>query len=285
MPRWRIASSALIAVAGLAAARVAPAAELELAGYLGVTLPFYEQTFPIDLRPPERPLQGIELRQERALSLNAKGGLVLAGGATLYVGGAFGIEARYDSADVDITAEPPLYSIRLSSPFPTFSTTLEPAPTVVSISALTPISLNLKLRTPGPLRFFISGGVSYLPDFQLAVAQPLNLRLAGLGLPAGLDLGTLIAQAVSRPDDPTEDSRFGANVGLGLQIKISDHAAIVGEARAFYFPKQVLNWRVTQAGGVVTLPSELLQSLEAQLEPVRFNPAYFHLLGGLAFTF
>jgi hypothetical protein len=266
-------------------AAAASAAELELAGYAGLTLPFYEQTFPIDLRPPERPIQGIQIRQEQPLQLNAKGGLVLAGGATLYLAGAFGIEARYDSADVDITADPPVYSLRLSSPFPNFETTLQPAPTVVTISALTPVSLNLKLRTPGPLRFFISGGVSYLPDFQLAVTQPLSLRLAGLGLPPGLDLGSLTAQAVSRPDQPSEETRFGGNVGLGLQIKLSDHAALVADARVFYFPKQVLTWQVTQSGGLVTLPEELLQALEAQLEPVRFNPAYFHLLGGLAFTF
>ena len=100
--------AALIFLLGAGPAR---AAELELAGYLGVTLPFYEQTFPIDLRPPERPIQGIEIRQEEPLRLNAKGGLVLAGAATVYFGGAFGIEARYDSADVDIQAEPPLYSL------------------------------------------------------------------------------------------------------------------------------------------------------------------------------
>jgi len=269
----------------LAGGSPAVAAELELAGYAGLTLPFYEQTFPIDLRPPERPIQGIQIRQEQPLRLNAKGGLVFAGAATVYLGGAFGLEARYDSADVDITADPPLYSLRLSSPFPNFSTTLEPAPTVVTLSSLTPISLNLKLRTPGAIRFFISGGVSYLPDFQLAVTQPLNLRLGGLGLPPGLDFGSLTAQAVSRPDESTEESRFGGNVGLGLQFKLSDHAALAVDARVFYFPKQVLNWQVVQAGGVVVVPDELLDALEAQLEPVRFNPAYFHLLGGIAFTF
>lgn len=269
----------------LTSVRDAPAAELEIAGYVGLTLPFYEQTFPIDLRPPERPIQGIELRQERPLSLNAKGGLVLAGGATLYLGGGFGIEARYDSADVDITAEPPLYSLRLSKPFPSFSTTLEPAPTEVTLSSLNPVSLNLKLRTSGEIRFFLSAGVSYLPDFQLAVTQPLNLRIAGIGLPPGLDFGTVSAQAVSRPDDAAQESRFGGNVGLGLQIKLGEHAALVAEGRVFLFPKHVLSWEVLQVGGGLTLPDELIQSIEAQLEPVTFNPAYFHLLGGIAFTF
>jgi opacity protein-like surface antigen len=264
----------------------APAAalELELAGYGGVTFPFYEQSFSIDLRPPERPFPGVELRQERPLTLNGKGGLVLAGGATLYLTGGLGIEVRYDSADVDIGADAPVYSVRTSFPLPSFSATLEPAPTVISLSNLTPVSLNLKLRTGGPLRFVLSGGVSYLPDFQFAVTQPLNLRLSGISLPPGLDLGTINASAITRPEDP-ESSRFGGNVGLGLQIKISDNVALVGDARVFGFPKQVLEWQVTQRGGVVAVPPELLEALEAQLEPVRFNPAYFHLLGGIAFTF
>jgi hypothetical protein len=264
---------------------VAAAAELEIAAYGGLTLPFYEQSFPIDLRPPERPFPGIEITQDRPLTLNAKSGLVFAGGATLYLGGSFGLEARYDSADVDIGAEPPSYSVRLSSPFPNFRTTLQPSPTVVTLSALHPVSLNLKLRTSGTLRFFLSAGVSYLPDFQLAVSQPLNLSIAGVPLPSGVRLGTLTAVAISRPEDPSTESRFGGNLGFGLQIKMGDHVALVGEGRVFLFPKQVLTWQVTQQSGIVSLPAEVLNALEDGLEPVRFNPAYFHLIGGLAFTF
>jgi hypothetical protein len=284
-PAARTLVSLATAVAALVLLRPAAAAELELAGYLGATLPFYEQTFPIDLRPPERPIQGIEIRQEEPLRLNAKGGLALAGGATVYFGGAFGIEARYDSAGVDIGAEPPLYSLRLSKPFPSFSTTLEPAPTVVTISSLNPVSLNLKFRTGGRTRFFFSAGASYLPEFQLAVTQPLNLRVGGIGLPPGLDFGTVTAQAVSHPDDPSQESRFGGNAGLGLQIPLGEHASLVVEGRVFFFPKHELAWEVVQAGGALTLPDELLKSLEAQLAPVVFNPAYFHLIGGIAFTF
>jgi hypothetical protein len=59
----------------------------------------------------------------------------------------------------------------------------------------------------------------------------------------------------------------------------------VVDARAFYFPEQVLEWQVTQTGGPAALPPALLQAIEDQLEPVRFNPAYFHLQGGLAFSF
>ena len=275
-----LVSAAVLVVAPAAAS----AAELELAGYGGVTFPFYEQSFSIDLRPPDRPFPGVELRQERPLTLNGKGGLVFAGGATLYLTGGLGIEVRYDSADVDIGADAPVYSVRTSSPLPAFSATLEPAPTVVTLSNLSPVSLNLKLRTGGPLRFVLSGGVSYLPDFQLAVSQPLNLRLSGVSLPPGLDLGTINASAITRPEDP-ESGRFGGNVGLGLQIKLSDNVALVGDARVFAFPKQVLEWRVTQRGGLVAVPPELLDALEAQLEPVRFNPAYFHLIGGIALTF
>ena len=216
------------------------------------------------------------------LQLNAKGGLTFAGGATLYFG-PIGIEGRYDLAEVDPTADPPLYSLRLSSPFPSVSTTLVPSPTEVEVSSLTPLSLNLKLRTPGGV-FTVSGGVSYLPDFELAVRQPLNLRVGGVGLPV-LDLGALTAEAVSRPQDPSRDSRLGANAGLGLRLPLSDHAGLVVDARGFYFPEQVLEWRVIQTGGPVTLPPALLQAIQQQLEPVRFNPAYFHLQGGIALSF
>jgi hypothetical protein len=269
------------ALAALLAAASTNGAELELAGYVGYTLPFYEQTFPIDLRPPSGAIQGIELRQVEPLKLNAKGALTLAGGATLFFG-PLGIEGRYDSAKVDPTADPPVYSLRLSSPFPSLTTTLAPSPTAVSVSHLTPLSLNLKLRSA--VGFSISGGVSYLPDFELAVRQPLNLRIGGAGLP-GLDLGSVTAEAVSRPQDPSRDSRFGANLGVGLRIPVSDHAGLVVDARAFYFPEQVLEWRVAQTGGPVTLPPALVQSIAQQLEPVRFNPAYFHLQGGLALSF
>lgn len=274
----------LLVLASSVGAASASAATLEIAGYAGLTLPFYEQTFTIDLVPPENPASGVTLKQERPLTLSAKSGLVLAGGATVYFGGALGIEARYDSAVVDITSEPPLYSVSLSSPLPKLGFTLEPSPTAVTVSSLTPLSLNLKLRSPGPLRFFVSGGVSYLPDFQLAVTQKLNVAVAGIALPVGVSFGSLSATAVSRPDD-TERSRLGGNAGLGLQIKLGDHVALVGEGRVFFFPKQELTWKVSQEGGFVTVPPEVLKALEQQLEPVRFNPAYFHLIGGIAFTF
>ena len=258
------------------------AATLEIAGYGGLTLPFYEQTFTVSLAPPANPTVGVDIRQERPLSLNAKSGLALAGAATVYFGGALGIEARYDSAAVDITSEPPLYSLRLSRPLPTVDLTLEPVPTVVTVSSLTPLSLNVKLRTPGPLRFFLSGGLSYLPDFQLAVVQKLEVNVAGILLP--VNLGSLTASALTRPQDP-QNGRFGGNAGLGIQIKVGEHVALLGEGRVFLFPKHVLTWRVSQQGGLVTLPQEALTALEQQLEPIRFNPAYFHLEGGIAFTF
>ena len=274
----------LALASSLATASSVRAATLEIAGYGGLTLPFYEQTFTVSLVPPADLISGVTLQQERPLSLNAKGGLVVAGGATVYFGGALGLEARYDSATVDITSEPPLYSVTLSKPLPNLRFTLEPAPTVITVSSLTPVSLNLKLRTPGPLRFFFSGGVSYLPDFQLAVRQRLDVSIASIPLPPGIDLGSLSATAITRPEDP-ERGRIGGNVGLGLQIKLGEHMALVGEGRAFFFPKQVLTWSVSQQAGLVTLPPEVTKALEQQLEPIRFNPAYFHLMGGLAFTF
>ena len=86
----------LLALVSSVPAASVRAATLELAGYAGLTLPFYEQTFTIDLIPPGNPVEGVTIQQERPLTLSAKSGLVLAGSATVYFGGAFGIEARYD---------------------------------------------------------------------------------------------------------------------------------------------------------------------------------------------
>ena len=224
------------------------------------------------------------LQQERPLSLNAKSGLVLAGGATVYLGGAFGIEARYDSATVDITSEPPLYSVTLSRPLPNLRFTLEPAPTVDHRVLAHSRLAQLEAAHAGAPAVLPLGGSEL--SSRLPARGPAEARLEhrGISLPPGVNLGSLSATALTRPEDP-ETGHLGGNVGLGLQIKLGEHVALVGEGRAFFFPKHVLTWRVSQQGGLVTLPPEVTTALEQQLEPIRFNPAYFHLVGGLAFTF
>ena len=273
-------------------AEAASAAELELAGYAGLTLPFYEQTFPIDLRPPERPIQGIQIRQEQPLQLNAKGGLVLAGGATLYLAGAFGIEARYDSADVDITADPPVYSLRLSSPFPNFETTLQPAPTVVTISALTPVSLNLKLRTPGSVRFFVSGGVSRLPSFEFTLDQRIGLGVTGINVitrqatisSVGIS-GALTP--VGNKDAPNVEggSRWGGNLGGGLQFSLGKNVTLLAEARYFYFPSQEFEWSVDTDRTLTSIEQALLDATLSRVPLVEFKPQFFQVTGGITLSF
>ena len=109
------------------------------------------------------------------------------------------------------------------------------------------------------------------------------MSVAGIPLPPGTNLGSLTATAVTRPED--DNSHLGGNAGLGLQIQLGEHVSLVGEARGFFFPKQVLSWQVSQQPGFVTLPSEVTNALAQQLQPIQFNPAYFHLVGGIAFTF
>ena len=271
---------ATVAFALLASAP-ARAAELELAGYVGYTLPFYEQTFPIDLRPPGGAIQGIQLLQVEPLRLNAKGGLTFAGGATFYFG-PVGIEGRYDSAQVDPTADPPVYLLRLSSPFPSVSTTLVPSPTEVEVSSLTPLSLNLKLRAGRRVQRI---GWSQLPAGFRARGAPAVQPACGRRRASGARSWGAGGGSPFEASGPVRDSRFGANAGLGLRLPLSDHAGLVVDARGFFFPEQVLEWRVTQTGGPVTLPPALLQAIQQQLEPVRFNPAYFHLQGGIALSF
>ena len=49
-----------------------------------------------------------------------------------------------------------------------------------------PLSLNLKLRTPGRVRLALSGGLSYLPELNVVSAQAVRLRSVQVpGVPAG----------------------------------------------------------------------------------------------------
>jgi hypothetical protein len=263
----------------LGAAAPAPAAELELAFYGGKVAPFYEQSIVANLGGGS-PVAGLTLEQVEPFELTATGGLTLAGGATLWLG-AFGIEGRYDSADVDIEATGPVYRLTLRRPLPPASVVLSPSATLIDLQAVTPISLNLRLRTSGSVRFFLSGGLSYLPALNVDVRQELGVEVPPL---PEFSLGALNLRATARPEDDGEGGRLGANLGAGLQFGLGGGFALVVDARAFAFKEQVLEWTVGP-GSAGILPQEVLDAVAERLEPVRFTPAYFHLSGGLALRF
>jgi len=60
----------------------------------------------------------------------------------------------------------------------------------------------------------------------------------------------------------------------------------VAEGRYFRFQKQTLQWgRAETAGVLPAIPEDLVRQIESRLEPVVFNPAFFHASLGVAVRF
>src|SRR3989304_8431697 len=145
-----------------AAAAAAPlrAGEVELTGSLGYTFPFYSQTFTYDPGAVTVPIPGVSIEQNGVFELKASGGLAFGAALTFYPTSGFGVELRFDSADVTLDTRSASYTVRadLPAPLPPVVADLALTKGEANLKALTPFSLNLKLRSGGSLCFIASGG-------------------------------------------------------------------------------------------------------------------------------
>jgi hypothetical protein len=264
----------LSAVLG-AAASPAAAGGVELAVQLGRSLPFYEQSFalnPDDIVPPGEPID-----TSGRFDLELGGGLVASGSLTLRFTDNVGLEARVDSAKVELEVT----GGRVSSDLRDLVPGLPSIPVSGDLSGetqigrLTPFSLNLQLGFGEQVRFVISGGGSYIPA--TTVAATVRVRLGVSDIP-GLPPITLPGLSVSAA--ATLDGGFGGNLGAGLRIAVSPQVALIVEARAFGFPKRELQWGPGSGD-----PSLIEEALAEALDPIVFQYGFFQATGGLAFTF
>jgi hypothetical protein len=265
---------------------VAAADGLELAGYLGRAVPTYSQSFsyaPISIPPP---FPGVSVEQTGSFGLDASGGVVFGAGLTWFLADAVGIEGRLDTADVDIETSAPSFVVRvdLPTPLPDLSTDVVLDPASVSLKRLTPVSLNLLLRTPGPLGLRLSGGVTFLPDAELSVVQ--NVGLAGTPLDVfvdRIDVATLPIRAEAAPSEG--GPRLGGNAGAGLQLRLGERLTLMGEARVFFFGAQTLQWSRVPGVQLSAIEELALTEIERQLAPIEFDLVFFNVTAGLALSF
>src|SRR5260370_39318661 len=105
----------------------ASAGDIELAGYAGPAVPFYDQTFRYDPGTLVSPFRGVTIQQQGVFRLEAKGGLAFGGGLAWYVVGPLGLAARIDTAGADVrtTGAPYPVSVALPPPPPPLSTDLD----------------------------------------------------------------------------------------------------------------------------------------------------------------
>lgn len=259
---------------------LASAGEIELAAYAGPALPTYEQRFRYD--PGAIPLPpGISVQQEGVFGLDAKGGIAFGGSLTWYFAKAIGVEARVDSAGVDVQSQAAQFSVdlRLPSPLPPVGVRLEPTGTV-ELDRLTPISLNIKLRTPGRVRFVLSAGASWLPSVSFSATETIGLGVTGLGGPTGVIVPTLPLQAGGEIEQA-----FGVNAGVGFQVAVARKVSLVAEGRFFSFPERSLEWGRADNRLLSAVEQALVQEIERRLGPVEFSPRFFQATAGLAVRF
>ena len=270
----------------LAAPALADAGELELTGYAGYTFPFYSQSFQYDPGPVTVPIPGVTVTVEQngAFGLKASGGPAFAGGLAYYVTDGFGFEIRYDHADIKVETQPSSYNIRVGLPAP-----LDPVVAALTLTegtadlkAAAPLSLNLKLRTGGHVRLTVSGGASKLGDLEATVEQTIGLGVINFNLDENnLQVGTIVFKATGIAGA----SSWGGNLGLGLQIPIGEHAALVLEGRGFYFPKRTLEWEPVLDRPLSDIEQALLARVQERLPPVEFEPWWVQATAGLSIRF
>lgn len=261
----------------------AAAGGLELAVYVGASVPFYGQSFRYDPSPLLRRFpSGVTIREDNVFRFDARGDVALGGGVTWFFAGPLGLEGRLDSVDASVTSSGALYSLFVDLPRPlgSLSQEFDLGSGVVELERLRPLSLNLKLQTGGRARLYASAGVSYLPALRFAATQAIgsHFTVGGVELPIR---SSVPLRAEALPEE--ERGRFGFDVGAGVKIRLIPKLALLAEARYFRFPEHVLQWSVG-----TELPLRLDGSggdLAARIPPVRFDPTFFQATAGIAVTF
>ena len=260
------------------AAPAASAGDLELAAHAGSALPSYGQSFRLD--PGLIPLPpGVSIEQEGVFRLDARGGLAVGGGLTWYLAGPVGLEARLDSAGVDVRTQEARFTVELRPPAPLPPVVVSVEPTgSVDLDRLTPVSLNFKVCTPGRLRFALSAGASWLLPVSFTVTQTIGLGLGGAG--AGITIPAFTLRASGGID-----GAIGVNAGAGLQIAVGGKVSLSAEGRFFYFPERTLTWTRLDDRSLSASELALAQELLSRLGPVEFSPSFFQATAGIAVRF
>ncbi len=275
---------AVLALPSLAAA----GSEVEIGGFAGYTFPFYSQTFKYDPGPVvlTDDIPGLTITQSGSFDLKASSGPVFGGSVALFPVDPVGFELRFDSADLSVKTQSPTFHVHatMPSPLPPVDANVSLKASQADLKAANTFSLNLKLRSPGETRVYLSGGLSYLPDLGFSMQQQVALGVTAVNLiVSNLEVSTITLRARRKPGDPK--SHWGGNAGLGFRVPLGEHGGLVLEGRGFYFPKQTLQWE-----GVIDTPlgdvqKQYLQRLLDRLDSVEFKPWWVQATIGVCYRF
>jgi hypothetical protein len=256
-------------VALLATIRPAAAQGIDVTIFTGLAFPRYDER--LTLRPPDPSIPGVDVTTSGAPVLRADGGPVF-GGALAFELGIVGIEGRLDSTEVGIEFTGARYDLRGTAfPFQGLTASIIASPGRFDADRIPLLSVNARIRTPGPVGLTASGGVSYLRDIRVSGTLPLTLQAPDLPQLPDFNAGlTLLAT-------PGQSKhRFGVNGGAGLRV--GGRAALTAEVRVFYFREYELRFASDEG-------PELLDDILAGAPPVRFKPVLLNAQVGLSFRF
>jgi hypothetical protein len=133
------------------------------------------------------------------------------------------------------------------------------------------VSVNARIRTPGPLALIASGGLSYLSDITLTGSLPVRVDVPGVPAPPGFDprLTLLAVPGQSK-------HRWGVNAGAGLRV--GGRVALMGAVRVFYFGEYELRFEAENG-------LEILDDVLDGPASVRFHPVFINAQAGVTFKF
>jgi hypothetical protein len=250
------------------------AGQVEVSGWLGPSLPFYSQSFRYQ-PPPVPSLPGVSFEQVGEFRFDASGGLSFGAGVAWHPAGSFGVELRVDSGAIDVTQDGGQLRVTVHPPAPLPPLAVDVQTTgTITISRLLPISLNVRYRGGGRVGFVASAGLSYLPSLDFTIAQEVGIgAIGGVG---GVELPTVPLEAGGQID-----GFWGADVGLGLRIRLSERLSANVEGRGFFYGERELEWRIDQ----FPISPDLGEVLRQQLDPIRFTPGFFQATAGLSVRF
>jgi hypothetical protein len=258
-------------LAALSVPAASPAQHLDLTLFGGAAFPVLDGQ--LVLRAPGTPtVPGVEITASGTPELRTDGGLVF-GAALALEFGILALEGRLDSTAVgfDVTGarygllvtEPPLQGL-------TGSVTVGDGR--MDLRRLNIVSVNLRLRTPGPIALIASGGVSYLPDIEVEGSVPLEVEIGGQPVLPTVDPRITL---VATPDQSSD--RWGLNAGAGIRIG-AGRLAFLGEARFFYFGDYQLRFAAVD-------PLPFLPELAESISTFRFEPVFLNAQAGIVIRF
>jgi hypothetical protein len=247
----------------------ATAQGFDVAFFVGQAFPIYDER--LTLRPPSPTVPGADVTVVGSPLIKADGGPVF-GGVFAFEFGILGIEGRLDATKVGLEVTGARYNFRATQPpFDGLTASITVSDGRFDSDRIGLLSMNARIRTPGPVALVLSGGVSYLPDFSVTGSIPLRLEVPGIALPPMFD-PMLTLRAV-----PSQSKhRWGVNGGAGLRI--GERVALIGDVRVFYFREYELRFEAENG-------PEILDEVLARLAPLRFNPIFLNVQAGVTFRF